>query len=1014
MLWILTSVLLLNQGFGAVLTVSAAEENASVQAAEDVLAEAGTIPEEAGIEEGAPTDNESGEFPQNETLDSDMEDSAPDAGKAAEQNTENDVAAVGGTESIVWGNYTAKKDDEAKILTLISYNGNESSITVPSKTTIEGTDYKVSLSYNTSTYESIWAGNDALTSISFNEGFQAPASCKALFAGCSNLTEINLTNFDTSQVTDMYCMFDSCKSLASLDVSKFNTSGVTNMSGMFIDCSRLESLDLSNFDTAGVTDMRNMFNNCSSLVSLDVSKFNTSGVTNMSGMFYYCKSLPSLDVSKFNTSGVTDMTLMFQGCTNLKSLNVSGFDTSQVTTMWGMFCGCIGLTSLDVSKFNTSKVSSMTDMFADCSSLTSLDLSTFNTSQVTEMYGMFSECSSLTSLNVSGFDTSQVTAMNGMFSGCSSLTSLDLSSFDTTRSCTTYNGTDFMLANTVSLNSIKTPRKTGRLKGIALYAKFSGGGYVDIEEIPAGLTQSILLTRSGGIAPGPEPTPAPVKETHTVTFMNGDTKVEEQTVEEGACAKEPANKPVKEGSTFLGWASGSTLWNFSMPIYSGLTLTAKFIENKPEAVSANTGSGKDAVPVITNGKVYLIKGQTYLAGGTNWTVRSGPAVVAIGKNTGKITAKKWGGAVVGNDDTTLSVNVAQPFFEKSGKTITLIVGETADIKKRKFFNINSPVSGVEEQYPITWEAANPKIAIINDGKVTALAKGATDIRAYVGGKTYTAKVKVLDRYTAPAKLYSFSSFTMNPLQTFTLKYDAAKTFKVNGATWSGNGIEPTLYTKGSKKGQPDGGYQNKIVSITKTGKLKAIGEGVTKLTGKDSQNREITLTVTVTPVSTKVNTFITKGKNETIKFPFVTNAKAVWTSSDTEVIPSSGTAAVERNFKKGTVKGEKVGSSLITCSFNGFRFSTLVYVEDPSFVTEGEGNKLTKNGNKYELKLKVGEIYNRVQMKDVYQTYLLKSSNAAVAFVDENGIVYARKKGKANITTTINGKRYQIGVIVAE
>ena len=56
------------------------------------------------------------------------------------------------------------------------------------------------------------------------------------------------------------------------------------------------------------------------------------------------------------------------------------------------------------------------------------------------------------------------------------------------------------------------------------------------------------------------------------------------------------------------------------------------------------------------------------------------------------------------------------------------------------------------------------MAIINDGKVTALAKGSTAIRAYVGGKTYTAKVKVLDQYKAPAKLYSYSSFTMNPLR----------------------------------------------------------------------------------------------------------------------------------------------------------------------------------------------------------------------------------------------------------
>jgi len=34
--------------------------------------------------------------------------------------------------------------------------------------------------------------------------------------------------------------------------------------------------------------------------------------------------------------------------------------------------------------------------------------------------------------------------------------------------------------------------------------------------------------------------------------------------------------------------------------------------------------------------------------------------------------------------------------------------------------------------------------------------------------------------------------------------------------------------------------------------------------------------------------------------------------------------------------------------------------------------------------------------------------------VDENGFVYARKKGKANISTKINGTTYQIAVTVTE
>lgn len=54
---------------------------------------------------------------------------------------------------------------------------------------------------------------------------------------------------------------------------------------MFRNCSGLTSLDLSGFNTQNVTDMRGMFYNCSGLTTLDLSSFNTQNVTNMNLMF---------------------------------------------------------------------------------------------------------------------------------------------------------------------------------------------------------------------------------------------------------------------------------------------------------------------------------------------------------------------------------------------------------------------------------------------------------------------------------------------------------------------------------------------------------------------------------------------------------------------------------------------------------------------------------------------------------------------------------------------------------
>ena len=104
-------------------------------------------------------------------------------------------------------------------------------------------------------------------------------------------------------------MFSDCSSLTSLDISSFNTSNVTNMNWMFKDCSSLTSLDLSSFNTSNVTGMNSMFYNCSSLTSLDLSSFDTSKVTDMWKMFYGCSSLTT--TINIMSAGVTNYRYMF-------------------------------------------------------------------------------------------------------------------------------------------------------------------------------------------------------------------------------------------------------------------------------------------------------------------------------------------------------------------------------------------------------------------------------------------------------------------------------------------------------------------------------------------------------------------------------------------------------------------------------------------------------------------------------------------------------------------------------
>ena len=65
-------------------------------------------------------------------------------------------------------------------------------------------------------------------------------------------------------------MFSWCKSLKNIDLSNFNSQNVTKMSGMFYGCSSLTDIDLSNFNTQNVTDMSCMFIGCESLKKKNV------------------------------------------------------------------------------------------------------------------------------------------------------------------------------------------------------------------------------------------------------------------------------------------------------------------------------------------------------------------------------------------------------------------------------------------------------------------------------------------------------------------------------------------------------------------------------------------------------------------------------------------------------------------------------------------------------------------------------------------------------------------------
>ena len=198
-------------------------------------------------------------------------------------------------------------------------------------------------------------------------GISAGESCECLFAGYTNITQINNMHFlHTENVRDMGDMFTNCTGLKTLDLSSFDTGKLESMHCMFFGCESLVDLNLCGFDTANVDSMGFLFHSCESLTELDLSSFDTGKVDNMSYMFAYCRALTKLDLSNFDTRNVEQMFCMFDHCQALTSLDLSSFDTSNVLEMEHMFGCCISLTDLILGDHFVATNVSPEDLFDEC------------------------------------------------------------------------------------------------------------------------------------------------------------------------------------------------------------------------------------------------------------------------------------------------------------------------------------------------------------------------------------------------------------------------------------------------------------------------------------------------------------------------------------------------------------------------------------------------------------------------------------------------------------------------
>ena len=191
-------------------------------------------------------------------------------------------------------------------------------------------------------------------------------NCSYMFHNCVNISNLDLSYFDSSLIEKTDFMFSQCINLSNINLKNFNTKNVETMKGMFYLCKKLSYINLLSFDTINVKNMSYMFGCCFQLAGIDLSNFSTNKVEDMSFMFLGCINLKSIDLKNFDTKNVNDMSKMFKECKNLSEVNLTSFETNKVNNMNEMFKGCSNLIQLDLSSFEIKDSKIYKDMFSDC------------------------------------------------------------------------------------------------------------------------------------------------------------------------------------------------------------------------------------------------------------------------------------------------------------------------------------------------------------------------------------------------------------------------------------------------------------------------------------------------------------------------------------------------------------------------------------------------------------------------------------------------------------------------
>lgn len=210
------------------------------------------------------------------------------------------------------------------------------------------------------------------------------------------------------------------------------------------------------------------------------------------------------------------------------------------------------------------------------------------------------------------------------------------------------------------------------------------------------------------------------------------------------------------------------------------------------------------------------------------------------------------------------------------------------------------------------------------------------------------------------------------------------------------GSNTTLTVTGTKQKVKWSTSNKKYVKIDSKGKATAVKKGsatITATVGKKKLNCKITVVdaTTITASSLTLNV----GKKDFVKVKVKKTGEtktAVWSSKNKKVATVDNT---------GIITGKGVGSTVITATIHGKKYTCKVKVNEKIAITKSVMN------------LKPGQT-DRLTFKGYNKLAVWSSSNPKVAYVSYEGKVTGLSQGTSTITGRVDGTNYKCLVTVSK